>query len=230
MPEANLSAAVVALVISLVTALVTALIVARWSKTRSARHLASEQQGERARLHGLIDATAGTTGETYFYALVRELALFVRVDALFLASCCDDEEQRYQSLAYWCDGSYIMNQQLSLQHGLCGESGSSWYMENAASELFPDVSLFRERFPVSGFFAIKLQDSAGRQIGLLAGLNRGPLHPAENDMQLIKLFAARAASALSLVGAATSATASVTCRIVPPTGTRHSWSASIRAT
>jgi len=188
MVEAILSAAV--------AALLSAWIVARWITNRTARQLAQQQQAERGRLHGLIEATVGTTGETYFYALVRELALFLGVDAVFLASCIDDEEQGYQSLAFWCDNSYIMNHRLSLQHDLCGESGSFWYMENSASELFPDVCLLRERFPVSGFFAIKLQDSSGRQIGLLAGLDRASLHPAESDMQMIKLFAARASSEL----------------------------------
>ena len=185
-----------AILSAVVSALVSALLVAWWIKTRAARQLASQQQAERGRLHGLIDATVGTTGETYFYALVRELALFLRVDAVFLASCIDDEEQSYQTLAYWCDNSYIMNHRLSLQNSLCGESGSFWYMENSASELMPEFHLLRERFPVSGYFAIKLQDSSGRQIGLLAGLDRGALHPAESDVQMIKLFAARASSEL----------------------------------
>ena len=188
MAEAILSAAV--------SALISSLIVAWWIKARAARKLAGQQQAERDRLHGLIDATVGTTGETYFYALVRELALFLRVDAVFLASCIDDEEQGYKSLAYWCDSSYIMNHRMSLQNSLCGESGSFWYMENSASELMPDIRLLRERFPASGYFAIKLQDSSGRQIGLLAGLNRGSLHPRESDIQMIKLFSARASSEL----------------------------------
>ena len=185
-----------AILIAAMAALAAALIATCWIKTRAARQLASQQQAERARLRGLIEATVGTTGETYFYALVRELALFLRVDAVFLASSVDGEEQSYQSLAYWCDSSYIMNHWLSLKPDLCGDSGSSWYMENSAGELFPDVSLLRDRFLVSGFFAIKLQDSSGRQIGVLAGLNRGPLHPADSDLQMIKLFAARASSEL----------------------------------
>ena len=184
------------IIIAAISALIAAVLVWYSMKDRSTPQPTVAQPDEHSRLNGLIEATVGTTGETYFYALVRELALFLNLDAVFLASCIVDEEQGYQSLAYWCDGSYIMNHQVSLQHSLCGEGGSIWYMENSASELFPNARLLSERFPVSGFFAVKLQDSSGRQIGLLAGLNRNSLRPADSDMQMIKLFAARASSEL----------------------------------
>ena len=67
-------------------------------------------------------------------------------------------------------------------------------MENAASDLFPDATLLKERFNASGFFAVKLQDSSGGQIGVLAGISRVALHPAKSDVHVIKLFAARAAA------------------------------------
>ena len=148
------------------------------------------------RLQRLIEATVGTTGETYFYALVRELAQYLSIDAVFMAGCVDDESRAYQSLAYWSDGGYVMNHPISLANSPSSESGGFWYMENSASELFPDAALLRERFKVSGFFAINLQDSSGRPIGLLAGMNRAALHPESSDIQVIKLFAARAAAEL----------------------------------
>ncbi len=155
-----------------------------------------QQQQQHGRLHGLIEATVGTTGETYFYALVRELSRYLTLDAVFIAGCVDEESRSYQTLAYWCDGGYIMNQAISLQGSPCGESGSFWHMENSAAELFPEAALLKDRFKASGFFAIRLQDSSGRLIGLLAGLHRGALHPQEGDVQVIRLFAARAAAEL----------------------------------
>lgn len=89
-----------------------------------------------------------------------------------------------------------MNHTLSLQHSLCGKSGSFWYMENSTSELFPQASPLCERFKASGFFAIKLQDSLGQPIGLLAGMSRAALHPEQSDMHIIKLFAARVTTEL----------------------------------
>ena len=56
-----------------------------------------QQLDRKDRLHGLIESTVGTTGETYFYALVRELSQFLSVDSVFLAACIDDELQSYQT-------------------------------------------------------------------------------------------------------------------------------------
>jgi diguanylate cyclase (GGDEF)-like protein/PAS domain S-box-containing protein len=176
------------------SALVSAGLAWYWAKRFSAKQACKDQQQHKDRLHGLIEATVGTTGETYFYALVRELSQFLSIDAVFLATSVDDEQQNYQTQAYWCDGGYIMNHPVSLQNSPCAESGSFWYMENAASDLFPDASLLKERFNASGFFAVKLQDSSGGHIGVLAGISRVALHPAKSDVHVIKLFAARAAA------------------------------------
>ena len=167
-----------------------------WLRGRAVRHAREQQEQRRDRLHALIEATVGTTGETYFYALVRELSQFLSVDAVFLAVCVDEERQDYQTLAYWCDGGYIMNHSLSLRHSPCGESDSFWHMENSVSELFPNAEPLRARFNASGFFAIRLQDTSGRPIGLLAGMDRGALRPQKNDIHVIKLFAARAGAEL----------------------------------
>ncbi|MDJ0779989.1 MAG: EAL domain-containing protein [Gammaproteobacteria bacterium] len=170
----------------------TWVLIRRWQ----ARAAQRRERDTHDRLQRLIEATVGTTGETYFYALVRELAQYLPIDAVFMAGCVDDETRAYQTLAYWSDGGYVMNHAVSLANCPSGESGGFWYMENSASELFPEAALLRERFKVSGFFAVNLQDSSGRTIGLLAGMNRAALHPESSDIQVIKLFAARAAAEL----------------------------------
>ena len=185
-----------AILIAIVAALAGAGGVFYWTLRREHQQTQQRQEDRSSRLQGLIEATVGTTGETYFYALVRELSQFLSVDAVLLAGCVDEDQHEYETLAYWCDGGYIMNHAISLQHSPCGESGSFWYMENSAGELFPEAPLLRTRFQASGFFAVKLQDSSGRLIGLLAGMGRGALHPGKSDVQVIKLFAARAAAEL----------------------------------
>ena len=180
------------ILVAVISALVSAGLAWYWTREYAAKQAHKNQQQHKDRLHGLIEATVGTTGETYFYALVRELSRFLSVDAVFLATCVDDDQQNYQTQAYWCEGGYIMNHSISLQNSPCGESGSFWYMENSAGDLFPEASLLKERFNASGFFAVKLQDSSGGQIGVLAGMSRADLHPAKSDIHVIKLFAARA--------------------------------------
>ena len=185
-----------AILLATVAALFSAGLTWFWLRRYAAKKARRQQENRKDRLHSLIESTVGTTGETYFYALVRELSQFLDVDAVFLAANADLEQQTYQTLAYWCDGGYIMNHSISLKSSPCGESGSFWYMENSAGSLFPEANLLQERFQASGFFAIKLEDSSGQQIGLLAGMNRDALHPQKSDVHIIKLFATRAAAEL----------------------------------
>ncbi|MGD8348186.1 MAG: EAL domain-containing protein [Gammaproteobacteria bacterium] len=185
-----------AILIAVAAALSSAVITWFWLRGYAVQRARRMQEQRKDRLHGLIEATVGTTGETYFYALVRELSEFMSIDAVFLAVCVDEEMQDYQTLAYWCDGGYIMNHPLSLRHSPCGDNGSFWYMENSISEVFPDAVPLQARFRASGFFAVQLQDSSGRSIGILCGMNRESLHPQKSDIHVIKLFAARAGAEL----------------------------------
>ena len=185
-----------AILLVLTSGLLSGALTWLWVSGRAARRAREQQEQRKDRLHALIEATVGTTGETYFYALVRELSQFLSVDAVFLAVCVDDERQDYESLAYWCDGGYIMNHSLSLKHSPCGDDGGFLHMENSVSELFPDAAPLRARFNASGFFAIRLQDTSGRPIGILAGMDRAALHPQKSDIHVIKLFAARAGAEL----------------------------------
>lgn len=148
------------------------------------------------RLHTLIEGTIGTTGDTFFYALVRELAQYLNIDAVLIASHSEDDPLSYRTQAYWCDKSYIMNQSISLVDSPCSGSGGFSFLEIAASELFPNSSLLRDRFQVAGFFAMHLLDSSGRPIGLLAGMHRYTLRPNNHQLDIIKLFSARAAAEL----------------------------------
>jgi diguanylate cyclase (GGDEF)-like protein/PAS domain S-box-containing protein len=184
------------IVLVVVTALASAALTWFWVRGRAARQARSEQEARKDRLHGLIESTVGTTGETYFYALVRELSQFLGTDAVFLAVSIDEDHLAYQTLAYWCDGGYIMNHPLTMKHSPCSDDGNFWHIENSVSELYPDSVPLKARFQASGFFAIQLQDSSGGAIGLLAGMHREPLRPQKGDIHVIKLFAARAGAEL----------------------------------
>ncbi len=163
-----------------------------------------EQQGKAkvsatpddSRLHTLIEGTIGTTGETFFYALVRELAQYLEIDAVFVACSRADDTLDFRTQAYWSDECYVMNQNISIADSPCMDGGGFWFLETAACDLFPDSSLLHLRFPVAGFFAAHLYDSSGSAIGLLAGMHRVGLRPDNHQIDIIKLFSARAASEL----------------------------------
>jgi len=151
---------------------------------------------DNTQLQNLIEGTFGATGETFFYSLVRELAQYLDTDAVLLASCEDQDQCIYRTLAYWCDDSYIMNQAISLRNSPCEDIGDLCYLETSANKLYPDSSMLGQRFPVEGFFAIKLLDSSGNPVGLLAGMHRCALHLGKTEVDIIKLLSARAAAEL----------------------------------
>jgi len=153
-------------------------------------------ESENTQLEFLIENTFGSTGETFFYSLARELSQFLAIDSVLLASCEDQESGVYRTLAYWCDDSYIMNQNVSVLNSPCEDVSGLCYLETSASQLYPESGLLNQQFPVAGFFAIRLLDSSGNAVGLLAGMHRSALRLGKDKLDIIKLFSARAAAEL----------------------------------
>ncbi len=147
-------------------------------------------------LEFLIESTFGSTGDTFFYSLARELSQFLSIDSVLLASCEDKEQGIYSTLAYWCDGSYIMNQIISVLNSPCEDINGLCYLETSAGELYPEAALLNTQFKVAGFFAIRLLDSSGNPVGLLAGMHRSALRLGKEKLDIIKLFSLRAAAEL----------------------------------
>ena len=67
------------ILVAAISALVSAVLAWYWTREVATKQAQKHRQQHKDRLHGLIEATVGTTGETYFYALVRELSRFLSV-------------------------------------------------------------------------------------------------------------------------------------------------------
>ena len=173
----------------------TVLLLVIWKVKKPKSAQASElSEPHNRQLPNLIEDTFGATGEAFFYSLVRELSQFLSIDAVLLASCEDEHQGIYRTLAYWCDGSYIMNHAISLLNSPCEDIGGLCYLETSASKIYPDSTLLDRHFPVAGFFAIKLLNSLGKPVGLIAGLHRSSLRLGKNEVDTINLLSARAAA------------------------------------
>jgi len=153
-------------------------------------------ESENTQLEFLIEGTFGSTGETFFYSLARELAQFLSIDSVILACNEDHQSEDFRTLAYWCDDSYIMNQAVSVLASPCEDVTGFCYLETSASDIYPKSSLLNQQFPVDGFFAIRLLDASGNAVGLLAGMHRCAIRLDKSKIDIIKLFAARAAAEL----------------------------------
>ena len=147
-----------------------------------------------SRLQSLVEGVSASIGDTFYYSLVRELSQFLEIDAVLLAS--SNDRLSYRTQAYWCDGSYIKSQSFSLLNTPCEGISGLIYLETSASNLYPKATLLKERFDAKGFFAIKLLDSSGNPVGLLAGMHRSALHLDKNGIDVIKMLATRSAAEL----------------------------------
>ena len=184
--------------VALLTSLVVALIAGWLWKGKSVleRQLSEQlnKSSQKDSLHSLIEGTVGTTGETFFYGLTRELSKYLSTDAVFIAGRVGDSLCEFKTLAYWCDDGYIMNQPVTLEHTPFENSDGFCHLDKDAFKLFPDASMLRAAFNAAAFMSIKLSDSSGNVIGLLVAMHRHALQPTESQVDIIKLFAARAAS------------------------------------
>ena len=186
----------VTLLVSFVAALIAGWL---WKRKTALQGQLSEQlekTTQKNSLHSLIEGTVGTTGETFFYGLTRELSKYLSVDTVLVAGRTDDRSKGFKTIAYWCDDGYIMNQSVFLDQAPFEGNDGFYYLEKDGYKLFPNANLLQNPFKADGLISIKLQDSSGNVIGLLVAMHRSAIHPEESQLDMIKLFAARAASEL----------------------------------
>lgn len=143
-------------------------------------------------LRALVAATAPTTGEDFFQALVRNLAQALGVKYALVTECADQPPTRVRTLAFWGGDGFLDNCEYELRATPCDE-----VINDARECCYP--SGVSERFPAErelgaeGYLGIPIFGCAGtRVIGHLAFLDQRRM--AEDDLRwpLARLFAVRA--------------------------------------
>jgi PAS domain S-box-containing protein len=147
-------------------------------------------------LRALVAATAPTTGEEFFQALVRNLAQLLGVKYAFVTECADQPPTRLRTLAFWDGEGFLDNREYELRATPCeaviNEARECCYPARV-SELFP-----RERkYGAESYRGIPILDAPGRRvIGHLAFLDQRRMAEDDIGWSLARLFAVRAGSEL----------------------------------
>lgn len=147
-------------------------------------------------LRALVEATAPTTGEEFFHALVRNLARVLGVKYAFVTECADEPPTRLRTLAFWSGGDFLDNREYDLRATPCeaviNEARECCYPARV-SELFP-----RERkLGAESYRGIPIFGSGGeRVIGHLAFLDQRRMPEDDIGWSLARLFAVRAGAEL----------------------------------
>ena len=144
----------------------------------------------------LTEATAATTGEGFFKALVETLATALRVRYAFVTEC-GPGDPKARMLAFWKNESIAEN----LEYGLAGTPceavirGEVRFYADRLAERFPeDTGLVDWR--AESFLGIPMVGHDGVVIGHLAVLDDRPMSEASIEISVLRIFADRAAAEL----------------------------------
>jgi len=145
----------------------------------------------------IYQGTASATGDDFFVALVRATAQAMAVRWAFVSEIVGDLP-RVRSIAYWDGGRLGKNFEYDLEGTPCAEviEGELRYYPSGVTQLFPrDVEL--AKMGVESFLATPMATPDGTVLGHLAIFGDKPMDYSERDLQVFKVFGARAAAELS---------------------------------
>ncbi len=152
----------------------------------------TERKQSELALQNLIAGTAAITGEDFFSALARHIALALQVSHAIVSEYIDGQ---LHALAFWAHDaaqpSFTYNPvntpcELTLQNG-------RFYCEHSVQQLFPD-DLDLVEMGAESYLGIALKDSRGNAIGDLCIFHQGEIPNPYRAEQILQVFAARAAA------------------------------------
>ena len=153
-------------------------------------------------LKKIVEGTATETGERFFSALVKNLALALDVPAAWVTEYVDEYRQ-LRALAFWLDGKLMENVDLTIEGTPCEAvvvEGHIVHVANQIEEVFPnDPDL--EPLGIKSYVGVPFKDKDGHVHGHLAVFDRRPMPESEEKLAIIQIFAARAASELRRIRA-----------------------------
>ena len=153
------------------------------------RHLAEET------FRSIVVGTASATGNDFFPSLVRHLATALRVRYAFITDC--DDQKRAKALAFWNGDQFGEKFEFDIADTPCMKvlNGETCHYKEGIQSLFPlDTGL--ADWEAESYLGVPMLDREGRVIGHIAILDDKPMDRDPRAIDLVKIFAARAAAEL----------------------------------
>ena len=153
------------------------------------RHLSEET------FRAIVVGTASATGSDFFPSLVKHMAAALRVRYAFITSC--DDGKRAKALAFWKGDNFGETFEFDLAGTPCQKvvQGEICHYRDELTQLFPlDIPL--AELGCRSYLGVPMLDQSGRVIGHIAIIDDKPMERDERAVDLVKIFAARAAAEL----------------------------------
>jgi PAS domain S-box-containing protein len=153
------------------------------------RHLAEET------FRSIVVGTASTTGSDFFPSLVRHLASALRARYAFVTDC--DDQKRAKALAFWKGDQFGEKFEFNITDTPCMKvlNDEVCHYQEGLQDLFPLDKVLADWEAVS-YLGVPMLDLAGRVMGHIAILDDKPMNRDPRAIDLVKIFASRAAAEL----------------------------------
>jgi PAS domain S-box-containing protein len=141
-------------------------------------------------LREILEGTAAYTGGDFFRSLVSHVAQAFQVCYAMITECTDHTLTRVRTLACYKYHNFLEQFEYDLAGGPCQgviEGGVCHYPR--LRELFPREDQF-------SYLGVPIHDSRGNVLGHLVVEDDKPMQPGPYDVEILKLFAARAGAEL----------------------------------
>jgi formate hydrogenlyase transcriptional activator len=153
------------------------------------RHIAEDT------FRSIVVGTASATGNEFFPSLARHMAKALRARYAFITDC--DDQKRAKALAFWRGDQLGENFEFDIAETPCEKvlHGEVCHYREGLQKLFPlDTGLVD--LQAESYLGVPMLDRAGRVIGHIAILHDKPMNRDQRAIDLVKIFAARAAAEL----------------------------------
>ncbi|MGE5112213.1 MAG: PAS domain S-box protein [Acidobacteriaceae bacterium] len=160
----------------------------------SVRDISEKKRAEEAFRH-LVVGTAATTGSDFFQSLVQHMAQALRVRYAFVSTC--DDQKHARTLAFWKGDGFGRNFEFDIADTPCEKvlHGETCHYQQKVRDLFPRDKILAD-LKAESYLGLPMLDRSNRVIGHIAILDDKLMDADSRAIDLLKIFASRAAAEL----------------------------------
>lgn len=165
--------------------------------------LEAERKRQEQALRSIVQGTAAQTGEAFFQACVKQLALALDVRYALIAEVIDTGNQQIgKTLAFWQDSDFGDNFQYDLAGTPCFnivQSHAVCRYGRSVQKYFPDDKELAA-LNAESYVGIPILSPNGKFLGYISVINTEPMEPdVELQVFILEIFAARAGAEMERI-------------------------------
>jgi PAS domain S-box-containing protein len=158
------------------------------------RDISEKKRAEEAFRH-LVVGTAAATGNDFFQSLVQHMAQALRARYAFVSTC--DDRKHARTLAFWKGDGFGRNFEFDIADTPCEKvlHGEACHYRQELRGLFPRDTILAD-LKAESYLGLPMLDRSNRVIGHIAILDDKLMDADSRAIDLLKIFASRAAAEL----------------------------------